>query len=405
MRTFILCYLLSMVFFNPFYAEAQQTLTIGDGKRYGCLVLDNTFYLATVKNGTFSQVSFSRHVSLVKAKIRKLKSNNARILNYGSRTEYRIARQTLEYWRLVLRQIRECKAGTLNTPEIITGGTGGGSGGIGGIGSGSNGGSGSGSGGGTGGGGTGGGGSGGGGTGGGGTTSACAIIGAPQTDISAFIINGERCGTAESPIVQLVMTFTAGYQGSCTGTVVSNTGIVTAAHCLEGGVSSVDILVGSRRIRAASFTYHPSWTSQNRPLEVNDVAIVIAGSPIGTKAFGILATDDLKAGESALIAGYGLTENLVAEGLRAGYVTIQGVDASSIIATWNATAGSNTSNTCNGDSGGPIMVKRNDTWYLAGTTSNGNAMNCGVTEGQDISRWANINDPSNRAFIQSYLGL
>jgi hypothetical protein len=135
---------------------------------------------------------------------------------------------------------------------------------------------------------------------------------------------------------------------------------------------------------------------------MNDVAIVIASSPIGSTTFDLLPSNDLKAGESALIAGYGLTENLIPEGLRAGFVTIQSADSTSITAAWNSTAGSNT---CNGDSGGPIMVKRNDKWYLAGTTSNGDARNCGVTEGQDISRWANINDASNRVFIRNYLGL
>lgn len=395
MRILLFCSFLALLLLNPLSGQAQQTLTIGDGKRYGCLILDNTFYLATVRNGTFSQVSFSRHIALVRDRIRKLKSKGARIRNSSSPHAYLSTLQTLEYWRLVLQQIKQCKAGTLDTPEITAGGgTGGGTGGVGGIGNGSNGGVG----GGTGGGGTGGGGNGGG----GGTTSACAIIGAPQSDISALIVNGEKCGSAESPIVQLIMTFTAGFQGSCTGTVVSSTGIVTAAHCLEGGVRSVAIRVGSRTIQAASFAYHPLWTSQNNPLELNDVAVVVASSAIGKNTFNILANDDLKAGETALIAGYGLTENLVAEGLRAGYVKIQSTTPSSIIADWNSAAGSNT---CNGDSGGPIMVKRNDTWYLAGTTSNGDARNCGVTEGQDISRWANINDPSNREFIRNFLGL
>jgi secreted trypsin-like serine protease len=73
-----------------------------------------------------------------------------------------------------------------------------------------------------------------------------------------------------------------------------------------------------------------------------------------------------------------------------------------IEARYDGTTGSNS---CNGDSGGPLFVKRGEQWYLAGDTSNGDAAKCGVTEGSDISRWANINAPSNRAFILQYVGL
>jgi len=393
MRIHCLVLILLAILFNPTHCLAQQVLAIGDGTKYGCLILDDTYFLARKKNNTYSQVSFAKQITLIKSKIRKLKAASRQTLLSGTRLRYVEARATLDYWRATLQQVKQCKAGTLNTEEI-TGGQGGGTDGTGGGGIGS----------GTGGGTTGNGGSGSGGGGGGeGTTaSACAIIGAPKADISALIINGEKCGSGESPIVQLRMTFANGYQGSCTGTAVSQTGIVTAAHCIQGGVIRVDIRTGSRQIAASSFAYHPSWSSQNNPLELNDIAVVVASSAIGTPVFGILGSDDLVTGESALIAGYGLTENLAPEGLRAGYMKIQSSTSASIVAIWNGTIGSNS---CNGDSGGPIMVKRNDTWYLAGATSNGNAQNCGVTEGQDISRWANINEPSNRAFIKSRLGV
>jgi len=233
---------------------------------------------------------------------------------------------------------------------------------------------------------------------------ACTLIGAPGSQISASIINGQVCGTAESAVVQLEIVDRAGQVGSCTGTVVTQNAIVTASHCLEGSVAHVDVYIGSRKVRASAFHSHPNWSSSQSALENYDVAVVLVSQPLNAPAFPILSGNDIPptVGEQVLIAGYGLTQNLTQEGLRAGFMTLSAVTELLIEARYDGKTGSNS---CNGDSGGPLFVKRGEQWYLAGDTSNGDAAKCGVTEGSDISRWANINAPANRAFIRQYAGL
>jgi V8-like Glu-specific endopeptidase len=371
---------------------AQTVYAIGDGSRYGCLVYDNETFLALKKNGSFVGASFTQHIRQTRNRLVKLLSS--------SNMSVSKKRKAISYWRTVLKHIRQCQSGTLNTWVITDdnssgGGTSGG-GTIGGTDGGSN-----------------NGGSGGGGSGTGSNQKACEIIEAPSLAditprlISPRIINGEICGKDESPIVQLAITLSNGQSGSCTGTVISDTRVVTAAHCLATNlqglprVTRVVILTGLRQIEANQYEFHPNWSPQNNPLELNDIAIVATSSSIGTSIVPVLRSNNLQTGETALIAGYGLTESLVPEGLRAGFITLNSISSVSIIASWNGNVSG--SNSCNGDSGGPLLVKRGDVWYLAGITSNGNATQCGVTEGSDVSRWTNITNSSNLSFIDNRL--
>jgi hypothetical protein len=352
-RIFWIVTVLLTVLTAPTNSNAQQVFAIGDGSSYGCLVLDGSYYLSRRKNGNFTQTSFSRTIADIKDKIQKLKKAKKRVVKSRRQSASRDNQSAVQSLQKLLEQIKQCRSGKLDSVEVNG-------------------------------------------------RDACGIIGAAVSGISASIVDGAVCSAAEGPVVELVMTDSNGFQGSCTGTVVSSTGIVTAAHCLDGDVTRVDILVGSRQIQASNYSAHPSWSMQNNPFELNDTAIVIASTAIGTAPIPILPVDDISAGEFGLIAGYGLTENFISEGLRAGYIIITGKTSSSIVANWNKNFGANT---CFGDSGGPILVKRNGTWYLAGMTSNGSSRMCGVGEGGEVSSWSNINDPSNRAFIESYLGL
>ena len=90
--------------------------------------------------------------------------------------------------------------------------------------------------------------------------------------------------------------------GSCSGSVISATAMLTAAHCLED-VGSLTINFGSKEIKAASFSYSPDYDPDR--FDSIDVGVVISSSPLGQPIVPILSSRDANVGETAVIAGYG----------------------------------------------------------------------------------------------------
>lgn len=375
-QSLLLGFGIGLVFLLSSPGLAQTVDPIGDDEEYACITDDDgttSLGLWDEDEQDYVDTSFSRELRIIKRKVQSLKRKLKAARRRGNQSLVAELQAQIDYLNGLASDIQDCRlgeyegGGTVETPVATpttpttpptTGNPG----------------------------------------------DACTLIGAPSSQISASIINGQACGAAESAVVQIEMVFRNGQAGSCTGTVITQNAIVTASHCLEGQVSYVDIYIGSRKVRASSFHSHPNWSSTQQALENNDVAIILVDQPLNAPAFPILSGNDTPptVGEQVLIAGYGRTETLQPQGLRAGYMTLSQVTELLIEARFD---GINGSNSCIGDSGGPLFVKRGEQWYLAGDTSNGDAANCGVTEGSDVSRWANINAPSNRAFIQQYAGL
>ena len=240
------------------------------------------------------------------------------------------------------------------------------------------------------------------------TGTACEVVTEDQLLLGrpiARIIQGEECRYDSSPIVELLMLDRFSRVVSrCSGTVVSSRGIITAAHCFGDGssypVTSVRIVNGNEVYSSSTFGAHPSWPADSQDLQINDVAVVVADQDLPVTPFKLLpSTSALSAGERVLIAGHGFTENLIAQGLRAGFMTLNSYDRESLIALFDGTG----SNTCSGDSGGPLFVYRSGTWFLAGVTSNGDNQVCGVDGRGDVSRWARINSGSNIDFVRGFI--
>ena len=110
----------------------------------------------------------------------------------------------------------------------------------------------------------------------------------------------------------------------------------------------------------------------------------------------ILTSKAPKIGDKVSIFGYGATTGGAAvDGkLRAGAMTIGGVDVSKIYAYFDASS----SNTCSGDSGGPMLLQVGDQQTIIGTTSYGSSNNCSVGE---LSGFTNLQAPSTQSFIRS----
>lgn len=188
---------------------------------------------------------------------------------------------------------------------------------------------------------------------------ACATLGLTA---SAAILNGAECPTGNTAIVLLNMRDRRNFAvGACSGTVIAERAILTAAHCLKDEVETVRIFLGSGlEIPAASFARHPGYQGN----VINDVGVVLMSEPIGRRPVPLLLERDARVGETAVIAGWGRNQNDVPATFRAGTTVITA--AGPVLET---AFGPNVSSICSGDSGGPILLSENGVWSIAGVTS------------------------------------
>jgi secreted trypsin-like serine protease len=215
---------------------------------------------------------------------------------------------------------------------------------------------------------------------------------------TAKIVNGTQCGTLnKSPVVVILRNTPDGKTGLCSGTMLSPNKVLTAAHCLDGA-SSVDILFGTTTdkfafVTASSWNIHPTFARANF---LDDVGIVHSPVSIPVPNLPILTSNAPKIGDKVSIFGYGATSGgaSVDGKLRVGSMTIGGVDNNRIYAYFDASS----SNTCSGDSGGPMLLQVDGQQAIVGTTSYGSSTNCSVGE---LSAFANLQSPATQNFIRS----
>ena len=222
------------------------------------------------------------------------------------------------------------------------------------------------------------------------STNACSALG-QAVSASTSIVNGADCPTTNSSIVLLNMKDQTGQQtGTCSGTVIAARAVLTAAHCLQGDVGSINVFLGSGPQQVStSFAVHPSWRASASTQY--DVAVISMPADIGRAAVPLLLSRDARVGETAIMSGWGRNDVGALSTLRAGSATITAVSAFTLQTTYTTTAGS----VCQGDSGGPILIQEGGAWSVAGVISANSTLACSFGD----NFYANLRHPDISAFV------
>lgn len=213
------------------------------------------------------------------------------------------------------------------------------------------------------------------------------------------VTNGTDCTPeAGSSALRLQIFEADGSAATCTGTLLTATRVLTAAHCLRGGVSRVvvarfDADGNASPVVARSWVVHPRFRDTAEGF-FNDAAVVELSAALANPTMPLLVSDPSASGQDVFFAGFGAPGFELAVGnARLSRVTADHV---------GFVYGGSESNTCPGDSGGPMYRLVNGQPALVGITSFGlSEPGRGVCQEGEDSRFTNIQTPEVLNFIRA----
>ncbi|KAI8432281.1 hypothetical protein MSG28_004708 [Choristoneura fumiferana] len=190
----------------------------------------------------------------------------------------------------------------------------------------------------------------------------------------------------------LIITFRIIFQSVCGGTVISDTRVLTAAHCYTDGASTAQAMTvvlgssllfsGGTRFETMDFVLNPGY---NPNIAANDLAVIrtpritfsIFIQPVALPSGSEINMDFV--GFQATVSGYGVTRHGDSIGLLQGLTSVtvpvmRNNECSAIYGNFIqnhhlCTNGAGGRGACGGDTGGPLVVTNNWRRILIGVSS------------------------------------
>jgi len=196
------------------------------------------------------------------------------------------------------------------------------------------------------------------------------------------IIGGTEATGNEDFAKTIVALYDVTEGSLCTASILSETILVTAAHCVGGSPADLRVVFGldleSKNIivrPVEAYQVSPVWpVRQEQEFNTGDIAIVKfrGGLAPGFTAATLLSDINLlKDGQTTLLSGYGISDGVAHTGagrLRFVETTVKQVNFTKSEVLIDQTKGKGA---CHGDSGGPAYVEVNGKKLLWGVTSRG----------------------------------
>lgn len=242
--------------------------------------------------------------------------------------------------------------------------------------------------------------------------------GEPALDVGSTVkvTNGQEIPLSEYPSVVLLYDSEAG--SICTGTFVTETMVITAAHCTMGGKvdanGNVDLTLYIIEIQDAAekkaeiigtstkVVRNTEWDSNGGNVNRYDLGLVFF-EPGVAKGVSEIASVPAQSGDDFVIVGYGLNTSSQSDSSSAGIKRVGENSISSISGGFIQFTGKNDTTTGDGtdvsagsgDSGGPLFINGD----VAGVTSGGGWGGFGRTR----SLYIDLHSSTSKAFLYDYI--
>ncbi len=228
---------------------------------------------------------------------------------------------------------------------------------------------------------------------------ACNILSAGASKSHQRLVHGTLCEQDNIPVVRIRTTFEDGSRKYCTATFIGRNVLLSAAHCLKsdaGEARTFEAELAKGYVSLGGFVIPDDFDPEVID-ETNDIALLFFRKAQDYPYLNITTEAQPIVGETAIIAGFGKEEyERAVLSLKAGEAAIYRATDSGIY-TFFTGAGSNT---CRGDSGGPLLIEREGSWVIAGVTSNSTNSLCGIG---DTSSFAYLGSKKIKAFLKKHL--